>query len=125
MRYLLALLLLVSCGQESSEVIIYDTVSVEAFSREKFYDSVAVLIPQADKKIKQREKAIIKKIDKLEVVSDSLKKENEQLKEVVRVTKSIIIRDTVYITEKKNFWGKTKVTTDSSQGVVIDSLENQ
>jgi hypothetical protein len=35
-----------------------------------------------------------------------------------------VIRDTIYITEKKNFWGKKKISVDSSQSVVIDSLEN-
>lgn len=125
MRNLLLILLLVSCGQESSRVVIYDTVPVEVVEKQKFYDSVAVLIPQAEKKIKQRSVAINKRIDKLEVVSDSLKKENQQLKEVVRVTKSIIIRDTIYIKEKTNFWGKKKLSTDSSQSIDSTIVENE
>lgn len=110
-----------SCGAPALEVV-YDTV--EIVEKQKFYDSVAVLIPIAEEKIKQQERKIIRKIDHLEVEADSLKKENESLKEVVRVTKSIVIRDTVYIREKTNFWGKKKVSTDSIQSIDSTEYEN-
>jgi hypothetical protein len=38
--------------------------------------------------------------------------------------KTITVRDTVYITEKKNFWGKTKTSVDSTSQK-IDSTENK
>jgi len=124
MRYLIAILLLVSCNAEPHAVIV-DTVSSEVIEKQKFYDSVAVLIPAAEKKIKERERIIIKNIYTLKHDSDSLKKENDGLKEVVRVTKSIIIRDTIYIKEKTNFWGKKKISTDSSQSVDSTIVENE
>ena len=46
-----------------------------------------------------------------------LKAENNELKEQVKVTKTVIVRDTIYIKEKTNFWGKKKVSTDSSSSV--------
>lgn len=120
MRYIL-FIFLISCGAPSS-VPVYDTV--EIIEKQNFYDSVAILIPIAEKKIKQQEVKIIKKIDALEVATDSLKKENEELKEVVRVTKSIVIRDTIYIKEKTNFWGKKKISTDSTQSIDSTEYEN-
>ena len=124
MRYLIPILLLVACNAEPHAVV-QDSVQIEIVEKQKFYDSVAVLIPEAEKKIKEREKVIIKKIFVLKSSSDSLKKENEGLKEIVRVTKSIVIRDTIYIKEKTNFWGKKKVSTDSSQSVDSTIVENE
>ena len=66
------------------------------------------------------------KVDKLENTNNTLKKEIQGLKEVSKMTKTIIIRDTVFITEKKNFWGKTKTKLDSSQSTIIeDSLQHK
>jgi hypothetical protein len=45
------------------------------------------------------------------------------LKETIKVTKSKIVRDTIFITEKKNFWGRTKTSIDSSQSVTEDSTQ--
>lgn len=120
MRYILFIFLM-SCGQPHVELV-YDTV--ELVKKQKFYDSVAVLIPMAEHKIKQQEKKIIRKIDNLEIKADSLKRENESLKEIVRITKSIVIRDTIYIREKTNFWGKKKVSTDSTQSIDSTEYEN-
>lgn len=121
MRYIL-FIFLISCGAPAPKVV-YDTV--EIIEKQKFYDSVAILIPIAEKRIQQQERKIIRTIDKLEVAADSLKKENEQLREVVRVTKSIVIRDTIYIKEKTNFWGKKKVSTDSIQSIDSTIIENE
>jgi hypothetical protein len=42
--------------------------------------------------------------------------------ELAKAEKTIVyIRDTIFIKEEKNFWGKKKVTIDS---VGIDSLKN-
>lgn len=65
----------------------------------------------------------VKRISILKEDNTKLKKENEHLKDVVRVTKSIVIRDTIYIKEKTNFWGKKKISTDSIQS--IDSTEHE
>lgn len=110
-----------SCGAPAVEVV-YDTV--EIVEKQKFYDSVAILIPIAEKKIKQQEMKIIRRIDNLKVESDSLKKENDNLREVVRITKSIVIRDTIYIKEKTNFWGRKRVSTDSTQSIDSTEYEN-
>jgi hypothetical protein len=52
-----------------------------------------------------------------------LKAENNQLKELTKVTKTVIVRDTIYIKEKTNFWGKKKVSTDSSSSVDSTIIE--
>ena len=41
-----------------------------------------------------------------------------------KIVKTITVRDTVYIKEKTNFWGKKKVTTDSAQSVDSTVIEN-
>ena len=33
------------------------------------------------------------------------------------ITKTVIVRDTIYIKEKTNFWGKKRVTTDSTTSI--------
>jgi hypothetical protein len=124
MRYLIAILMLVACNGKPKQVV-QDSVQLEIIDKGKFYDSVAVLIPIAEKKIKEKERVIIKNIYTLKSDADSLKKENESLKEIVRVTKSVIIRDTIYIKEKTNFWGKKKVTTDSIQSIDSTIVENE
>ncbi len=72
---------------------------------------------------KQVDKSINKKVSKVVKEITYLKAENKELSKAKSI--KTIIRDTIYITEKKNFWGKTKKTTDSSQGVSVDTLENQ
>jgi hypothetical protein len=68
--------------------------------------------------------------DKVIRVVNQVNKANEELnnlKSVMRLTKEIVIHDTIYITEKKNFWGKTKITIDSSKSTteVVDSSFNE
>ena len=64
----------------------------------------------------------------------ALKRSEEELK--TRVVTPIIIRDTIYITEKKNFWGRTKKSIESvsdttimmeemEEETTIDSTENK
>ncbi len=62
------------------------------------------------KVIERKQKSIVYQIN-------MLKAENNELKEQVKVTKTVIVRDTIYIKEKTNFWGKKKVSTDSSSSV--------
>ena len=67
---------------------------------------------------------VMSKVDRLENTNNTLKKEIQGLKEVSKMTKTVIIRDTVFITEKKNFWGKTKTKIDSSQSTIVeDSIQ--
>lgn len=93
----------------------------------KLNDSSFMALQMADKTTEVIVKEAIKKVDKLEKTNLSLKSEVNSLKESSKLTKTITIRDTIYITEKKNFWGKTKKTIDSSQSEVVieDSTQNK
>lgn len=84
---------------------------------EKLHDSILVYIPSVDKKIKKLKENIVYKVDKLQ-------KENESLKKEAMIVKTVVIRDTIYIKEKTNFWGKKKVSTDSIQSIDSTIVEH-
>lgn len=127
MKYLLLIsIFFISCGHNDVNVqpitTDVDTAILESI---KLKDSTVVVLDLADKKTTQIVKKVIEKVDDLEDLNSTLEKENRSLKETIKVTKSTIIRDTVFITEKKNFWGKTKTTIDSSQSITEDSTEQK
>lgn len=116
MRKLFLLLLLVGGCTESPNVQVqtHETDSVLIKSKETIITSDSVS-KESDKLVNQKVNSVAKEIS-------TLKQENKALS--LRTEK--VIRDTVYITEKKNFWGKTRKTIDSTQSteVVVDTLEN-
>ncbi len=107
MRYVLLAIFLFSCkgAAEVRDQEFFDSSLVKPL-----HDSVSKILPVVEQVINKREKEIIREIK-------YLKAENNQLKEQVKVTKTVIVRDTIYIKEKTNFWGKKKVSTDSSSSV--------
>ncbi len=107
MRYVLLAIFLFSCkgAAEVRDQEVFDSTLVKPL-----HDSVSKILPVVEQVINKREKEIIREIK-------YLKAENNQLKEQVKVTKTVIVRDTIYIKEKTNFWGKKKVSTDSSSSV--------
>ena len=113
MKKFLLILLLVGCQSANTEVVDIqemDTIFVKSDSLAK---QALVVLPKADKQVD-------KLIERIEVKMEYLKVEAVKANTV----KTIVIRDTIYITETKNFWGKKKISVDSSQSVVIDSLQN-
>lgn len=113
MKRFLLILLLVGCQSANTEVVDIqemDTIFVKSDSLAK---QALVVLPKADKHVD-------KLIERIEVKMEYLKVEAVKANTV----KTIVIRDTIYITETKNFWGKKKISVDSSQSVVIDSLQN-
>lgn len=116
MKKLILFLLLIGCtSAPTPKIESNESDSIIIKSESTFVTSVRVF--------KQVDKAINKKVNTVTKQIDNLKIENKTLSKIPPV--KIVIRDTIYITEKKNFWGKTKKTTDSSQGVTVDTLENQ
>ncbi len=107
MRYILLAIFLFSCkgAAEVRDQEVFDSTLVKPL-----HDSVSKILPVVQKVIERKQKSIIYQIN-------MLKAENNQLKEQVKVTKTVIVRDTIYIKEKTNFWGKKKVSTDSSSSV--------
>lgn len=128
MRLLLVIpIFLISCrASVKQDIVEVDTDTVSQGSV-LLYDSVANILPKAERAIKVVEFQIKKHIIESDKMVDSLKKENETLKETIKITKSIIIHDTIYIKEKTNFWGKKKISVDSSSTVIEDStiIENK
>lgn len=129
MKYtFIILLLLFSCNQADTKNGVETSVADSAIKKSmKLNDSSFMALQMADKTTEVIVKEAIKKVDKLEKTNLSLKSEVNSLKESSKLTKTITIRDTIYITEKKNFWGKTKKTIDSSQSEVVieDSTQNK
>ncbi len=107
-KILLIPFILMSCQQElkvQPEVMpAVDSILTKSI---KTSDSSVVALKIADKKTEQVVKQVAKKVE-------AMKLQIEVLKIMVKNPKSIIVRDTVFITEKKNFWGKTRKTIDST-----------
>lgn len=110
MRYLVFILFIASCTTaEVKQVDNYDTLLIRVQQSQKLMDSSLV---EATKKEAQ---IINKTVDK--IIED--KKQIEQLVTQVAEAKANpkveiqiqTIRDTVFVTEKKNFWGKSKTDT--------------
>jgi len=129
MKYtFIILLILFSCNQVGKIKTLEMSTADSAIKKSmKLNDSSFMALQMADKTTEVIVKEAIKKVDKLEKTNLSLKSEVNSLKESSKLTKTITIRDTIYITEKKNFWGKTKKTIDSSQSEVVieDSTQNK
>jgi microcompartment protein CcmL/EutN len=113
MRYVLLAIFLFSCkgAAEVKDQEFFDSTLVKPL-----HDSVAKILPVVQKVIEKKQKSIVYQIN-------VLKAENNQLKELTKVTKTVIVRDTIYIKEKTNFWGKKKVSTDSSSSVDSTIIE--
>ena len=100
--------ILMSCQQElkmQPEVMpAVDSILTKSI---KTSDSSVVALKIADKKTEQVVKEVVRKVD-------NMRSEIKSLKETIKTTKTTVVRDTVFITEKKNFWGKTRKTIDST-----------
>jgi hypothetical protein len=108
MRYLLVILFLASCTTtEVEQVDKYDTLLLKVGETQLAMDSSII---EATKK----EAVIINKT--VESIIEDKKQIKELFSEVAEIKafqmiKPDTIRDTVFVTEKKNFWGKSKVDT--------------
>jgi hypothetical protein len=112
MRYLVFILLLSSCSTaEVEQVSKYDTLLLKVAKSQLKMDSSIV---EATKK----EAIIINKT--VESIIEDKKQIKQLFNEVAEIKanpkveiqiQTKIIRDTVFVTEKKNFWGKSKKDT--------------
>lgn len=119
MKYLaiLFLLVLIACGKKE-EVIEVQTVDTLFIKSDSLFKQAIVTLPKSDKQFTQLVEKVDKKIETLKTEVVVAKKAVE----LAKAEKTIVyIRDTIYIKEEKNFWGKKKVTIDS---VGLDSLKN-
>lgn len=109
MRFIIAILFFTACGKKT-DVVEYHAVDSILIESARHTDTIAALIPKVDEVIHEREQKNAADIRAYKILRDSAK-----------VFKTIIIRDTIVIREKTNFWGRKRVTTDSMQS--IDSSE--
>lgn len=122
MRYLLITFIFLSCASNSTDKFPLKETS-DSVVEKSLHDSVLVMLPAVEKVIVKKEKQIVYKFKEAQKEIQHLKEENSELKEQVKVTKTVIVRDTIYIKEKTNFWGKKKVSTDSSSSVDSTIIE--
>lgn len=118
MRYILLAIFVASCHSAAAPVkeeSVFDSTLVKPL-----HDSVAKILPVVERVIVKKQQQIVYRIKEAERTIQALKQENVALS---KVTKTVIVRDTIYIKEKTNFWGKKKVSTDSSSS--IDSTIQQ
>jgi len=111
--------LILGCEDNDSEILVQEADSVLQQSNKHIYEYNEV-IKQVDSQVAEKVKVVVFKMKTLEAENKQLKTDFLKIKKVSRV-----VRDTIYITEKKNFWGKTKKTIDSTQSIIEDSLQTQ
>ena len=119
MKYLIILsfFLLVACGKKEDAIQeqFTDTLFVKSDS---LFKQAIVTLPKSDEQFTKMVEKVDKKIETLKTEVIVAKKAVE----LAKAEKTIVyIRDTIFIKEEKNFWGKKKVTIDS---VSLDSLKN-
>lgn len=100
-----------SCNHDKKNII------VNKHFDKPLYDSVMKMLPITEKIIIKKKKEIVYKFQEAEKKIIELQKENEKLNELSKITKTVIVRDTIYIKEKTNFWGKKRISTDSSSSI--------
>lgn len=127
MKYAYLLIVLAfGCKTKNVEIDKIDTSKADSviMASKSLHDSSDVLLKAVEQKTQERvEQAITKMVD-MDSKLQSLDIENKQLKDAMRVTKATIIRDTIIITEKKNFWGRTKTKVDSSSSTDTIIIED-
>lgn len=129
MKYLIHvfLIFLIGCGLHSVEENqkSYHHIDSAMHNSKKLHDSTIYLHKLMDENTKNQVEKVISKVEYLKSDNEKLRTEVLVLNQKSKLVEKITIHDTVFITEKKNFWGKTKITTDSSSSVTIDSIETE
>lgn len=116
--YIFFALILFSCSSKQNNEI--DFVKVDSLLKDskEITDSLLIVLPKSDKKVIEQVERVSNKIQALE-------QQVSKMEDLAKNNKIKIIRDTVFITEKKNFWGKTKTKIDSTKNLTEDSIENK
>jgi hypothetical protein len=127
MKYLIIipLFFLYSCSN-NHESKIEQTTEVDSVLQisKRLSDTSIMLNKIADEKTDSIVHQVENRIHELVSENGKLSNQITKLKNSTGVTKTIVIRDTIVITEKKNFWGKTKRSTDSSKSISEDTTQN-
>ena len=115
-----------SCHQSETEVVDKHSDIDSIISAVKQHnDSSEVVLHLADKKTLHVVNQVSERMDSIHQTHAGLKSEYSRFKQSAMTALKIVQRDTIYITEKKNFWGKTKRTVDSTGSYSEDTLINK
>lgn len=129
MRIIIILVMtsLLGCNQTPKSVEFQSVDSVIQQSQSTFED-INENAKKTDSVINQKVIRVVTKIENLNQEVKELKTENTELKTENTGLKKAALNvrvDTIYITEKKNFWGKTKTSVDSTQGKEVSDTTNK
>jgi hypothetical protein len=104
-----AFILCFGCTQKSVDNIVKsdDSVLIKSYL---IHQKANEIIKLADETSKEKIKEISEEVERLKIEAKTSK---------IQITKI----DTVYITEKKNFWGRTKKTITSSETIKDTTIE--
>lgn len=122
---ILSILLLFSCKDTNLEVVDIQQIDSIFVKSDSLAKQAIFTLPKADEQFVNLVEKVETKIDKLEVGIKVAKREADMAKREAELVKSkvVYIRDTVFVTEQKNFWGKKKVTIDTSESIDEDSVK--
>lgn len=106
---------LCACGGEEKESVVLSMEDSILSQSEKHIKTTNIILDSADSRVSESVLSIVIDIQELKSENEKLKTDYKNLK------KTRIQKDTIYITEKKNFWGKTKRSVDSTNSITEDS----
>ena len=114
---ILLIILAFSCRPkiDTTDIVSKDSI---IYQSKKIHDSIFIHLPNIDRKIQRIKERIMYRVM-------LLKSENESLKIQQNVVKTVVVKDTIYIKEKTNFWGKKRITKDSTQSIDSTIIENE
>lgn len=123
MRYIILFVTFCSCSfhQVDEHNKSYHHIDSAMVNSQKIHDSAIVLHKLVDDKTNKEVEKVLGKVQSLRLENLNLKTEIKELNQTTKAVHYITIHDTVLITEKKNFWGKTK--RDSMSSSSTDTLE--
>ena len=111
--------------EKKQEKQVLDATDSLMIAVKQHHDSSIRVLRWAEEKTMHAVSQVSNRMDSMYDKHAQLKNELEVHKKNALTTQKIIQRDTIYITEKKNFWGRTKRTTDSTSSTYQDTLKNQ
>lgn len=113
MRWISFILLMASCSDKGQDALILQADTVLLINEQRTKAMVKQLAT-ADDAIHKQEERIEHNLKKLE-------NEVQSLKVTQNSYKVVYVRDTIVIKEKTNFWGRKRISVDSTNGT--DSTE--
>ena len=107
-------------GEVADEVVVLTKADSVLEESQKLHETTKIILKKTDQRTDSVLMRVAEDVNKIQQLNALLSKENKSLKIGAKVQQLIVVHDTILITEKKNFWGKTKITKDSMSSVVSE-----